>query len=72
MRTVRIKINAHCVPKIQLCTRLLRILIPITSYLESINVIDMCTRLDKTIYSSNENSSKLVNNPVITCTLLLF
>ena len=70
MRTVRIKIDAHCVPTIQLCTRLLRILIPITSYLESINVIDMFTRLDKTIYSSNENSSKLVNNPVITCTIL--
>ena len=71
MRSVRIKINAHCVPTIQLCTRLLRILIQ-TSYLESINVIDMCTRLDKSIYSSNENASKLVNNPVITCTLLLF
>ena len=63
MRTVRIKINAHCVPTIQLCTRFLRILI----LLESIELIDMCTRMGKTLYSSNENSSKLVKNPVITC-----
>ena len=66
MRTVRIKVNAHCVPTIQMCTRFLRILI-LTSHLESIKLIDMCTRMDKTIYSTNENSSKLVNNLVITC-----
>ena len=68
MRTVHIKIKAHCVPTIQLRTRFLRILI-LTSHLESIRPIDICTRLDKAIYSSNENSRKLVyvNNPVITC-----
>ena len=65
MGTVRIKINAHCVPTIQLCTRFLKILI-LTSHLESIKLIDMCTRMDKTIYSSYENSSKLVNNPDFT------
>ena len=66
MRTIRIKINAHCVPTIQLCTRFRRILI-LTSHLKSIKLIDMCTRMDKTIYSSNENSSKLINNHVIAC-----
>ena len=68
MRTVRIKINAHCVPTIQLCTRFLRILI-LTTHLESIKLIDtcMCSRMDKTISSSNENSSKLATNPIITC-----
>ena len=60
MRTVRIKINAQCVLTIQLCTRFLILL-------ESIELIDMCTRMGRTIYSSNEHSSKLVNNPVITC-----
>ena len=37
--------------------------------LESVELIDMCTRMGKSIYSSNENSSKLVNNPIITMNL---
>ena len=52
MRTVRLKIKEQCVQTIQLCIHflhVLRILIQ-TSHFES--NIDICTRMDKTIYSS--------------------
>ena len=49
MRTVRIRIIVQCVPTILLCTHFLKVHI-LTSHSES--NLQICTRMDKTIYSS--------------------
>ena len=67
MHTVHIKMNVQCVV---LRTDNITVYTfsegSYSNFLSSINLIDMCTCMDKTIYSSIKYSSKLVDNPVIT------